>query len=318
MIATPLLIAVSIFLFFTAVGYTLYRGVYGTRTALEDQLNDLAIKVRISDGAFDGVDTEGTAGLGPILVQWAVRRLPAPKLDTPAGEKLVLTLAHAGFTKPGAVRILQVIRLGSIAAGVLLGLIVNMANGAPITWGIAWAFCGGALGSVAPSYFLGRRARKRQTKMGRELSDILDLLITCIESGLGIFEALRTVGRESQRQGRLLGDELLLLSAEISAGSSLAQALRALAERTGVDDIKSLAAILIQSDKLGAQMAPALRACSDSMRTKRRLRAEEAAQKSTIKMLFPLVLFVLPAMLIVIIGPAMIRIIHTMSPGSGP
>ena len=318
MIPAPLLIAVAIFLFLTAVGYTIYRGVYGTRTALEDQLNDLAIKVRISDGAFASVDSEGPEGLGPLLVQWAVRRLPAPKLDTPAGEKLVLTLAHAGFTKPSAVRILQVVRLLSIGTGVLLGFIANMANGAPITWGVAWAFCGGALGSVAPSYYLGSRARKRQAKMGRELSDILDLLITCIESGLGIYEALRTVGREAQRQERLLGGELMLLSAEIGAGSSLAQALRSLAERTGVDDLKSVAAILIQSEKLGAQMAPALRACSDSLRTKRRMRAEEAAQKSTIKMLFPLVLFVLPAMLIVIIGPAMIKIIHTMSPVSGP
>jgi len=315
MVAEPVLIAVSIFLFFSAVGYTLYRGVYGTRTALEDQLNDLAIKVRISDGAFENLEGESSEGLGPMLVQWAVRRLPAPKLDTPAGEKLVLTLAHAGFTKPGAVRVLQVIRLVSIATGALLGFVINMANGTPLTWGIAWAFCGGAFGSVAPSYYLGSRARKRQTMMGRELSDILDLLITCIESGLGIFEALRTVGREAERQGRLLGGELLQLSAEIGAGSSLAQALRALAERTGVDDIKAVAAILIQSEKLGAQMAPALRACSDSLRTKRRMRAEEAAQKSTIKMLFPLVLFVLPAMLIVIIGPAMIKIIQTMSMG---
>jgi len=318
MIATPLLIAVSIFMFFSAVGYTVYRGIYGTRTALEDQLNDLAVKVRISDGAFDSIDAETGEGLGPMLVQWAVRRLPAPKLDTPAGEKLILNLAHAGFTKPGAVRVLQVVRLISIVTGVLLGFVVNMANGTPLTWGVAWAFCGGAFGSVAPSYYLGSRARKRQSKMGRELSDILDLLITCIESGLGIFEALRTVGRESQRQGRLLGSELLLLSAEIGAGSSLAQALRALAERTGVDDIKAVAAILIQSEKLGAQMSPALRACSDSLRTKRRMRAEEAAQKSTIKMLFPLVLFVLPAMLIVIIGPAMIKILHTMSDGAGP
>ena len=140
MIATPLLISVSIFLFLSAVGYTLYRGVYGTRTALEDQLNDLAIKVRISDGAFDNTDTESTEGLGPMLMQWAVRRLPAPKLDTPAGEKLIMTLAHAGFTKPGAVRVLQVIRLVSTATGVLLGFVINMANGAPITFGFAWAF----------------------------------------------------------------------------------------------------------------------------------------------------------------------------------
>jgi len=315
MTATPFLIAVSIFFFFSAVGYTVYRGLYGARTALEDQLNDLALKVKIIDGALDSIDAE-SEGLAPMLVQWAARRLPAPKVDTPAGEKLILTLAHAGFVRPGAVRVLQVVRLISIAAGAVLGFVANLVHGTPLAWGIVWAACGAAIGSVAPSYYLNSRARRRQFAMSRELSDILDLLITCIESGLGIFEALRTVGREAERQGRLLGTELLQLSAEIGAGSSLAQALRALAERTGVDDIKAVAAILIQSEKLGAQMAPALRACSDSLRTKRRMRAEEAAQKSTIKMLFPLVLFVLPAMLIVIIGPAMIKIIHTMSAGS--
>ncbi len=316
MIATPLLLATSIFLFLAAVGYTLYRGMYGTRTALDDQLNDLAIKVRISDGVFENMEESGTQGLGPMLVQWAVRRLPAPKLDTPTGEKLAMNLVHAGFTKPGAVRILQVVRLVSIVVGGLLGLVVNVIVRGPFAFGVACAFCGGALGSVAPSYYLGSRARKRQARIGRELSDVLDLLITCIESGLGIFEALRTVGREGQRLGQVLGTELLVLSAEISAGSSLAFALRALAERTGVDDVKQVAAILIQSEKLGAQMAPALRACSDSLRSKRRLRAEEAAQKSTIKMLFTLVVFVLPAMLIVVVGPALIKILHTLAGGA--
>jgi len=317
MISSTFLIAVAIYLVLAAAGYTLYLGVHGARSAVEDQLNDLAIKVRMSDGVFNSDDGLGEERMGPMLLQWAVRRLPAPKLDTPAGEKLVQTLAHAGFTKPGAARVFQIVRLASVMLGASMGFVFNEVNGGTVGWLFIWAFCGAAFASFAPSYYLTNRARSRQAKLGRELSDVLDLLITCIESGLGIFEALRTVGRESERQGRLLGTELMLLSGEISAGSSLAQALRALAERTGVDDIKSVAAILIQSEKLGAQMAPALRACSDSLRTKRRLRAEEAAQKSTIKMLFPLVLFVLPAMLLVIVGPAMIKIIHTMT-GGGP
>jgi tight adherence protein C len=312
MIGTPLFVAVAIFLFLAAAGYTFYLGMYGGHNALEDQLNDLAIKVRMGDGAFTDTDEEPPEGISDLLLQWAVRRMPAPKLDPLAGEKLSQTLSHAGFTGPGLVRIFQVIRMASIAAGILLAVLLSLFTGAQTTWLIVYVICGAIFGSFAPIYYLSGRARRRQVKLRRELSDILDLLVTCIESGLGIFEALRTVGREAERQGRLLGGELAILSAELTTGASLAQALRALAERTGVDDIKSVAAILIQSEKLGSQMAPALRACSDSLRVKRRIRAEEAAQKSTVKILFPLVLFILPAMLIVILSPALIQILHTL------
>jgi len=308
--AEPFFVAVAIFLFVAAAAYTVYLGVYGSRSVLDDRLGDLAVKVRMSDGFLD--HSEDDQGIRKLLLQWAVRRLPAPKLDATESEKIAMTLGHAGFTKPGAIKTLQVIRLVCFMIGALLGFMFNLLHGGPVAFSFLWAFLAGVLGGFAPLYYLGRRARNRQAVLGRELSDVLDLLVTCIESGLGIFEALKTVGREAQRQEQLLGSELMLLSAETSAGSSLAQALRALAERTGVDEIKSVAAILIQSDKLGAQMAPALRACSDSLRVKRRLRAEEAAQKSTVKMLFPLVLFVLPAMLLVIVGPAMVQLIHTM------
>jgi len=313
MTVEPLFVAVAIFMFVGAAGYTLYLGVYGSHSTLEDRLDELAVRVRMGDGVLDNFNEEAPEGLSHLLLQWAVRRLPAPKLDTAAGEKLVQTLSYAGFNGPAAIRIFQVVRLVSAATGALLGILFAVTMGASIGWTLVWAFCIGVLGSFVPTYYLGGRARRRKITLGRELSDVLDLLVTCIESGLGIFEAIRTVGREAERQGRLLGGELAMLSAELTTGASLAQALRALADRTGVDDIKSVAAILIQSEKLGSQMAPALRACSDSLRNKRRLRAEEAAQKSTVKILFPLVLFVLPAMLIVILGPALIQIIHTLT-----
>jgi len=311
MTAEPLFVALALFMFVTAGVYTLYLGVYGGGGLVDDRLGDLAIKVRMTDGALERADDD--QGLRKLLLEWAVRRLPAPHLDTPEAAKLSQVLVHAGFTRPGAVRVFQLLRLVALMSGALLGFTLNLLSGGPIALGFVWAFCAGVSGGFLPVYLLRHRAGNRQIKLRHELSDVLDLLVTCVESGLGIYESIRTVGREAQRQGRLLGSELLLLSAETTAGASLAQALRSLADRTGVDDIKSVAAILIQSDKLGTQMAPALRACSDSLRTKRRLRAEEAAQKSTIKMLFPLVLFVLPAMLIVVVGPAMIRLLHTLS-----
>jgi tight adherence protein C len=170
------------------------------------------------------------------------------------------------------------------------------------------------IGAYAPMYYIRRRARNRQNAIAVQLSDILDLLVVCVEAGLGLFEAIKVVGMESERQKQEIGRELALVASEISAGASLGQALRNLADRTAVEDIKPLAATLIQSEQLGAQIAPALRASSDALRTRRRLRAEEAAQKTTIKILFPLVLFVLPAMLMIIVGPALIQIVRTLRP----
>jgi tight adherence protein C len=130
---------------------------------------------------------------------------------------------------------------------------------------------------------------------------------------MGLFEAIKIVGDETERYGQAIGTELAQVSVEVAAGTSLGQALRNLAERTAVEDIKPLAATLIQSEQLGSQIGPALRSSSDALRIKRRFRAEEAAQKSTIKILFPLVLFILPAMLIVLLAPAMIQAMRTLS-----
>jgi tight adherence protein C len=169
------------------------------------------------------------------------------------------------------------------------------------------------VGYFAPIYYLRKRANQRQKDIARQLSDVLDLLVVCVEAGLGLFEAIKIVGDETERQGQAIGTELALVSVEVGAGGSLGQALRNLAERTAVSDIRPLAATLIQSEQLGSQVGPALRSSSDSLRAKRRFRAEEAAQKSTIKILFPLVLFILPAMLIVLLAPAMIQAVRTLS-----
>jgi tight adherence protein C len=193
-----------------------------------------------------------------------------------------------------------------LVSALLLGL-----RGAPL---VMWLVAGAGAGAFAPIYYVGRRGRRRQEAIARELSDVLDLLGVCVESGLGLHEAIRVVGNEVESQGQVIGRELSIVSGEMAAGKSLGQALRAFADRTAVEDIKPLAAMLIQSEQLGAQVAPSLRSSSDALRARRRMRAEEEAQKTTVKILLPLVLFVLPAMLIVIVGPAMIQILGTINP----
>ncbi len=309
--------AIGIVVFFLAAGacVALYLAISPQSRAVDERFADLAVKMRASQGALDG-DLQDETVLR-MLFRWAAKRVPPPNLDTPTGEKLQQTLAQAGFLKSSAAQTYQVARvlmaLGGGVLGLLVGVIFKPASATPLLLAIG----GIGIGIFVPSYYLGRRARLRQSNIARQLSDVLDLLVVCVEAGMGLFEAIRIVGTECERHGQEIGTELNLVATDISAGASLGQALRGLADRTAVEDIKPLAATLIQSEQLGAQIGPALRASSDALRTHRRLHAEEDAQKASIKILFPLVIFVLPSMIAVIIGPAMISVLHTLSNPGG-
>jgi tight adherence protein C len=146
----------------------------------------------------------------------------------------------------------------------------------------------------------------------KALPDALDLLVVCVEAGLGLNQALVRVADEIGMVSTVLGDQLTLTNLEIRAGTARDDALRNLAERTGVEDVLSFVGMLIQTDRFGTSIAQALRIHSEVLRTKRRQRAEEAAAKTAIKMLFPLVFFIFPAMFVVILGPAVIQILEAL------
>jgi tight adherence protein C len=297
-------------LIFCLVGLALtsvYVALFGSHRALQERFEEMAIKLRVPD-ASDNVH----AGVGRSFVEWAAGRMPEPK-DTRRTERMSQSLVRAGFIRSGTMSVFRLVRIASAGIGVLLGFGAGFMLGDATSKIILLSAIGIAIGGYAPTYYLQRRARNRQSAITRELSDVLDLMVVCVEAGLGLFESIKVVGEETERQGQAIGTELTLVAGEVSAGASLGQALRSLGERTGVSDLKPLAATLIQSEQLGAQIGPALRSSSDAMRSRRRLRAEEAAQKTTIKILFPLVLFVLPAMLIVIAAPAMIEAIRTFT-----
>jgi tight adherence protein C len=304
---------VGIAVFFLAAGacVALYMALSPQSRTVDERFADLAVKMRASQGAFEG-DAQDDNVLR-MLFRWAAKRVPAPDLDSPTGEKLQQTLAQAGFLKSSAAHSYQVMRVmlavGGGVLGLLVGLIFHPTSATPLLLGIG----GIGIGIFVPSYYLGRRARLRQANIAKQLSDVLDLLVVCVEAGMGLFEAIRIVGAECERHGQEIGTELNLVATDISAGATLGQALRGLADRTAVEDIKPLAATLVQSEQLGAQIGPALKASSDALRMHRRLHAEEDAQKASIKILFPLVIFVLPSMIAVIIGPAMISVLHTLS-----
>jgi len=160
-------------------------------------------------------------------------------------------------------------------------------------------------------WFIGRR-RKEVIFLG--LPDVLDLLVVCVEAGLGLDQAMRKVSEEMKKSCRLLAEEFSLCNLHLQMGRARNEVLQDLGARTGVEDLRSLAAILIQADKFGSSIAQALRVQSDSMRTRRRQLAEEKAAKTAVKLIFPLVLFIFPAIFVVLVGPAAITIVNEMFP----
>lgn len=170
------------------------------------------------------------------------------------------------------------------------------------------------LGYVMPNILLARRIAYRQREIFDSFPDAIDLTTVCVEAGLGLDAALARVGTEMRLKSPILGDELHLVNLELRAGSSRERALRNLALRTGIDEIDSLVAILIQADRFGTSVAESLRVHSDNLRTKRRLRAEEAAAKIPLKLLFPVIFCIFPSLLLVLLGPAFIGIYRVLLP----
>lgn len=171
-----------------------------------------------------------------------------------------------------------------------------------------------ALGLMLPRFILKRRIAARAKRIRLSLPDALDLMVICVEAGLGLDQAIQKVAGELKTVHADLCGELELLVLEMRAGIPRAEALRHLSDRCQVDDIRALAAVLIQTDRFGTSVAQALRVHSDSLRTERRQRAEEAAAKLSIKMLPVLAMFVFPAVMIVVMGPALISLIRHLGP----
>jgi tight adherence protein C len=172
--------------------------------------------------------------------------------------------------------------------------------------------CVPALGFFIPRFFLKRMIKDRQQRIRIALPDALDLTVICVEAGLALDQALMRVGQDLHHAHPDLSDEFHLVNLEMRAGKPRAEALRNLVDRTGADDVRALVATLIQTDRFGTSVAQALRVHSDSLRTSRRQRAEEQAAKTTIKMIPPLVIFILVPFLFVTVGPALIQAYHSL------
>lgn len=170
------------------------------------------------------------------------------------------------------------------------------------------------LGAMIPDIVVSRLIRKRKEDLGRALPDALDLAVVCVEAGLGLDQSLVRIGNELQRVYPALSDELNLYSLEVNAGKKRSEALRNLGQRTDFEDMKSFTAVLIQTDRFGTSVAQALRIFAETMRIKRRQRAEEHAAKMSVKLMVPLILFIFPSIFVVMLGPALINVIKYFGP----
>jgi len=222
-------------------------------------------------------------------------------------------LVRAGFRRPEAVLVLLGSKIVMAAALPLAWVAIAYATARPAgsIFGIAVVMV--VVGFYLPTVFIGIRQGQRHDAVLMALPDALDLMVVCVEAGLGVAAALQRVAVEMRIASPVLASELATVNQEMQTGMSRTDALRNLAERTGVEPVYSLVAMLIQTDRLGTSVAQALRSHAQSMRTQRRQRAEQMARKASVKLAFPLVLLIFPALLVVLLGPAAIQLLRALA-----
>jgi tight adherence protein C len=249
------------------------------------------------------------------------KQKPAPafvsalsKLSVPQGgwqeSDLKMKFIRAGIREAGAPSLYFTIKTALFAALLLVFgalALVLAPNSSLLNIGLI-ALIGAALGYYLPDVYLAMRTQRRSTEMQQGLPDMLDLLVICIESGLGVDAAMNRISRELARTSPALAEEFYLAALEIRAGAGRLLALKNMALRVHLEDFYSLVAMLVQSDKFGTSLGDALRVQAEAIRLRRTQRAEELAAKIPVKMLFPLIFFIFPSMMIVILGPALMSL----------
>ena len=306
---------------------TLLIGSFGARMssaprrAVVGRLRDLTDTLPTT---YEATLTDGTTMAAPAPRRWwnvfgrTASSSETPEItvvslrpDTPSG----MMLLHAGYRSESALRIYVLSRMA--CALTLAGIPVLMVTREAIKpqMAVLSIAIGALVGYLLPKIYVNFRARARQHRLRLGLPDALDLMVVCVEAGMGLNQALVRVSEELRDTHPEMADEFRLVNLEIRAGRTRPDALRNMGERTGVDDIISLVSMIIQTDKFGTSIARSLRVHSDSLRTERRQRAEEAAAKTTIKLIFPLLFCIFPSLFVIILGPAAMHIWRVFGKG---
>jgi len=233
-----------------------------------------------------------------------------PAVSTEKASRTQLLMIRAGYRSPEGLLAMRGVKLIFPIAALAGVYLTGMYRANPFLVPVLAL----GLGYLLPDMWLTWRVKSRQHKLRRALPDALDLMVICVEAGLGLDQALMKVSQDMRISHPQLSEELQLVNMEMRIGKARIDALRELARRTGLDDLKSLVAMLIQTERFGTSIAQSLRVYSDDMRLKRRQRAEEMSAKTSVKMVPALVFFIFPALMVVILGPAIITLIRQLLP----
>ncbi|HEX8423896.1 MAG TPA: type II secretion system F family protein [Pyrinomonadaceae bacterium] len=313
-----LIITLSTFAFITLGVLGIYWLMFRPASAATERLRRMGeaagggavVRAGGVDLSVSAASDDGITALAERIAQ-PLHRLAPP--SAAEAKKLQKQLMQAGYRSPNApivYRAIQISTLIGYPAMVALGCAL-MAR--PLSGAMLWILSAFIKGFFLPRYALRKMVKNRQQRVRWGLADALDLMVVSIEAGLGLNAAIVKVGEELREVHPDISDEFDLTNLEIRVGRDRDEALRNLAERTGVDDLRSLVAMLIQADRFGTSIARAVRVYADSLRTKRRQRAEQAAQKAAVKLLFPLACFLFPTLFIAILGPAALNLIDSFA-----
>ncbi|MCM3872071.1 MAG: type II secretion system F family protein [Pyrinomonadaceae bacterium] len=304
-----LIIAISTFVFISLGMMGAYWLLNKPQSAATERLRRLGEKSpSMATGSISIVE-DRSSEMAERLAAPLSRLLPPSAAEA---KKLQKQLMQAGIRSSSAPILFRAFHLLSMAAFPAIVALACALSSRPLANATFYIMIAFVVGFFLPRYVLRKMIKSRQQLVRWGLADALDLMVISIEAGLGLNAAMMKVASELKEVHPDICDEFELANLEIRVGRDREEALRNLAERTGVDDLRSLVAMLIQTDKFGSSIGKAIRAYSDSLRTKRRQRAEQAAQKAAVKLLFPLACFLFPTLFIAILGPAALQLMDTL------
>jgi tight adherence protein C len=221
-------------------------------------------------------------------------------------------MMQAGFYSAVSGSLFMMLRMALVAGGAGLGFLVVTISNLPLIPGMSIGAAGGLAATVAPGLWLDHLKKARQTKLRRALPDALDVLVVCLQGGLSVMASMSRVANELMTAHPILAMEFKIAERQMQMGQSAGEAIRAIADRFDMEELRGMAAVIKQAERIGASIAAAMEVFADSLRLKRQQRAEELAHKAAVKILIPTVLCIFPAIFIVILGPAAIQIYNQL------
>jgi tight adherence protein C len=288
---------------------SLALGVMSLYWLFNRQQGTLATRLESMDPSLAFVENNPMTTMAERVTEPLNRIVPISAIEAAKLQKQLLQAGYRAIDAPMAFHAIQVSLV--VAMPSIVMTLYFILGGNLRTYAI-WSLLGCAVGFYLPVRILKSKIASRQQRIRWGLADTLDLMVVAVEAGLGLNAALNRVAEELKVPHPDLHDELELVNLEIRVGRAREEALRNLAERTGVDDIRSFVALLVQADRYGSSIARAVRVFSESLRTKRRQRAEQASQKAALKLLFPLTAFLFPVIIIMILAPAALNLIDLL------